>query len=126
MIDRLIAALIYTEQIHNNTDYSTLHEGDAQRVYNEGIIYGMKNALISAMYHIEMNENQKVYSKLLSELNHKEDRHKIDVNKDDFLTTLEEIELEGKVSGFKFMVSISRDYILNKDFNESHVLSLAE
>lgn len=126
MIDRLMRALEHSETIHNNTDYSTLYEGDAQRLYNEGIIHGMKNALISAMHHIESLENQRVYAKLVSELNHKEDRHKIDVSEDDFLTTLEEIELEGRVSGFEFMTSVAKDYVLDKDFNGTHVLSLTK
>lgn len=124
MIDRLMATLKYTETIHKEFDYSKAHEGKSQHLYNEGIIRGMKNGLLAAMHHSETLRDKQVYAKLISELNHKEDGHRIDVAANNFDYVHDEIESEGILSGYVFMVSVVRGYVTNEPFQESHVLRL--
>lgn len=124
MIDRLITSLNYTESIHQSFNYTKAHEGESQRLYNEGIIHGMKNAMFSAMHHLESLVNQQVYAKLISELNHKEDRHNIDVKENNFESIYDEINREGQLEGYRHMVDVVKGFIHNEVYTASHVLSL--
>ena len=84
----------------------------------------MKNAMFSAMHHLESLVNQQVYAKLISELNHKEDRHNIDVEQNNFESIYDEIYREGELEGYRHIVNVVKGFIHNEVYTASHVLSL--